>query len=426
MASRRVGSALLADAAARAVLGGAFLLASVLKACNAAGFSDVIQHLGNAAGISFHRSTAIAASTALVSWEAFLGLSVLLGLFGQRLLALTVATLGLFSIVLVWIVLDDTAPACGCMGVPASAESARLDAVLGLLRNAGMLWLTIWLYRCVPATDRQAQSLDSPSGSTGYPHDGSGSSKDARDRSLQGFSLLELLAVISVIALLLVILQPSLVAARKQARIIDRLSMARQAFLGISAYTTDYREMHPYLGAPGEPERGIVFKGWEDGFQYNYFFGQSYTWISLLLGNHLDIAPGADADLAIEPRSGMLFGASPPGLYHTSFWMTQTAFAQNLYWRGETAPADRSLLRGTRTTNILYPSLKGMLVYLAANEGGPSELFGSPIRAIIVMADGSASLRPYYFFDEHRVVERPWSRPMHVLSTPGGLSGLDY
>lgn len=366
----RIALASLAETAARIVLGGTFLLASILKSYDASGLVGIFRHMGNAIGISYPRSFASSASMAIVSWEAYLGLSLLLGLYGRTLLGLACATLGLFSIALVWIIVDDGAPSCGCMGVPTTADSARLDAGLGLLRNAGMLWLAIWLSRHSSSSERLVQSVDHSSDSDDSPVPASRHTKGLHNRAHRGFSLLELLAAISVIALLLVILQPSLVATRKQARIIDRLGMARQAFLGIAAYTTDYREMHPYLGAPGEPERGIVFKGWEDRFRYNYFFGQSYTWISLLLGNHLDIVPGADADRAIEPRSGTHFGDSPPGLYHTYFWMTQTAFAQNLYWRGETAPTDRSLLRGTRATNILYPSLKGMLVYLAANEGG--------------------------------------------------------
>lgn len=65
-----------------------------------------------------------------------------------------------------------------------------------------------------------------------------------------GFTLVELLVVISIIALLVSILMPSLGRAREQARAVYCASNQRQLLLGLIYYTEDNNEHLPYYSNP--------------------------------------------------------------------------------------------------------------------------------------------------------------------------------
>lgn len=69
-----------------------------------------------------------------------------------------------------------------------------------------------------------------------------------------GFSLIELLVVISIVALLIALLLPAVKQARETARAMLCLSNLRQAHLGIAAYAQDYTEFVPaaYAYPPGD------------------------------------------------------------------------------------------------------------------------------------------------------------------------------
>ena len=64
-------------------------------------------------------------------------------------------------------------------------------------------------------------------------------------KPIHGFTLVELLVVISIIALLMAILMPSLQKAREQAKKITCLSGLRQLGFGCQLYATDYDDKLP-------------------------------------------------------------------------------------------------------------------------------------------------------------------------------------
>ena len=73
-----------------------------------------------------------------------------------------------------------------------------------------------------------------------------------RRQKTQGFTLVELLVVIAVIAILASLLLPALAGARAKARAITCLNNARQLALASQVYTDDYSERLPYNLGEGE------------------------------------------------------------------------------------------------------------------------------------------------------------------------------
>lgn len=76
------------------------------------------------------------------------------------------------------------------------------------------------------------------------PHQPSLSRTAAR---ISGFTLIELLVVISIIALLIAILMPTLSAARVQAKQVLCLSNERQIIISLTTYAADHKRLYPAL-----------------------------------------------------------------------------------------------------------------------------------------------------------------------------------
>lgn len=78
----------------------------------------------------------------------------------------------------------------------------------------------------------------------------------------KGFTLVELLVVISIIAMLLSILMPSLSKAREQARAVVCLSRLKQLGLGFMFYVDDYEYIPPTNKLNGVAISGYTFPAW--------------------------------------------------------------------------------------------------------------------------------------------------------------------
>ncbi|MCS6918760.1 MAG: type II secretion system GspH family protein, partial [Fimbriimonadales bacterium] len=65
----------------------------------------------------------------------------------------------------------------------------------------------------------------------------------------RGFSLIELLVVIGIIALLMAMLTPVFMNARRAAQRTVCISNLRQIGLAVRMYRDDYQELPPYLSA---------------------------------------------------------------------------------------------------------------------------------------------------------------------------------
>ncbi len=93
--------------------------------------------------------------------------------------------------------------------------------------------------------------------------------RDNRGEAMRGFTLVELLVVIGIIALLIAILLPALQAARAQAQSVACGSNQRQIFLGLRMYADDNRGWIPTTMFT-YPRPG----GGNDYITYNYVLTQ--------------------------------------------------------------------------------------------------------------------------------------------------------
>ena len=95
---------------------------------------------------------------------------------------------------------------------------------------------------------------------TGLRPYGDGIQSYRRKKHLSGFTLIELLVVVSIIALLVSILLPSLANARNQARLAVCSNNYRQIGLAIQMYVGDNRDCLPYYTYPDGRELGSTWE----------------------------------------------------------------------------------------------------------------------------------------------------------------------
>lgn len=117
-------------------------------------------------------------------------------------------------------------------------------------------------------------------------------------RHLYGFTLVELLVVISIIAVLLSIMMPALKKAREQAKSVKCLFNERQLGLALQFYLQDYNKYLPGIDNPGI---WIADK----------IYGK--TWVNMYVGSILNAERG-NAFLTCPAYRAMWFGQGNYGM----------------------------------------------------------------------------------------------------------------
>lgn len=248
-------------------------------------------------------------------------------------------------------------------------------------------------------------------------------------RERAGFSLIELLVVVSIIAILVAIALPVLVGSRRTATQTVYLAINRQLVTATRLYANNNDDRLPYMATPGDLHGPIVARGYT--LEVSYFAGQSTMWASIVVPEYYE---PRDAHIEVE------YGLYPPGehygwpgapeeIFRTQFRLTSTAFARPEYFRTVEPPDDYVMLQPTRWSDVAFPSNKGIIVeYEMRSSAHPAGYQTTKEKqAIVGMGDGSASVRSFYVPGwEANTVTRPLLNPIPTMATRNGLAGRDY
>jgi prepilin-type N-terminal cleavage/methylation domain-containing protein len=376
-------------------LGGLFVLTAALKLANVYAFERTIDAL--TMNLLAHSGLPLGAvrewtTIAVISVETTLGLSLLAFARSPRLPALAAAALlTAFSAALVLMLTMDNPPSCGCLGTWTTVlAGARTSAAIGLGRNAGLLVLAVWL-------------VDPRSAVAG--------GGKLRARTSPGFTLIEMLVVIAVVAVLIAFTLPALSGSKRYADEARSLSAIRQCYLGVAQYSAAQSGYLPFLAVPGNPNAGTLpERDWELGVP-SFFRGQSRWWPTALAAEGIDLS-----NLPLNERY-----PGDDGRVGTYVWLTHAAFARPEYWVGTDPPASNRLFAGVRMEEAQFPFAKGLFLDVAMFEQTGD-------RWNVGMADGSAAARSAR--DPDPIIHdlpRPFGAvEWRVLTTHDGMRGRDY
>lgn len=221
----------------------------------------------------------------------------------------------------------------------------------------------------------------------------------------QGFSMIELMVSIGILAILAGLLLPSLSGALSRARLTADLVRMRDAANMIGVYTADHRGVYPIT-----PTVGV------------YAIGQLWLRPMIKGGYYNDIreidnysdAAGSDPSILMSAAMAYDWRKMVPGL---------------------TVVGDDQRPTSVRTDQVLFPSLKG-LVFRAMSEGPPASLrFPVEIEMFccagelwefpVANADTSVISGHREFFNGGRPLYLENNIGMPVLSTWSGVRGVD-
>lgn len=166
-----------------------------------------------------------------------------------------------------------------------------------------------------------------------------------------GFTLIELLVVISIIALLLAILMPSLYKAREQAKRISCMNKVKQVALGIYLYCLDHEGRFPSHDQMGGSN--VLFAGTKGNYPNHiaYKIGADQRIVNPYLGIK-DASPETSVDICLCPSdTGTPDVSQNPG--ETTYWLFGSSYVYNYY--APAKPSPRTLSK-TQLDKVDSPS----------------------------------------------------------------------
>ncbi len=381
----------------------------------------VLLFAGLAKGVSFS-SFVLSLSTWTIIPEgmvAWVGLGVvmaellvsgawLLGLWRLGTTWLAMFLVAALTAVYAWQIVLGEEPICECFGRLLAFRAERATAPATVLRNVALVGaFACWhVTRGVPAT---RQSL----------------AAGARHRSAVrgGWTLVELLVVMVVLTVLVGILVPSLVSARRMAKAASSVSRLREHAQIFAMYGLDHRGAFPRFINPDGTHGswgGSDDRTYPAESRYPYF-AQAVFWPVAMQASYY--APhGWGADVFYPPHANLQQPATSADL---PYQYSATAIARPEYWRAteRTGPLQ---WRVVQTTEVAFPAQK-VILSAVVDRGLPKA------EAHVAWMDSSASrhgpleFEPGYpggegVFEGTWSTEASWPIGSHTLS---GVSGRD-
>ncbi len=236
-------------------------------------------------------------------------------------------------------------PKCGCFGPIQQFYAGLGEAEVVLVRNGvltGLLILGVLLRR-------------NPRG---------GSSSLAAQQPLSehrccGFTIVELMLCIAVLALVLALLLPALQASRREAQnAVSEANLRTHAQI-FALYSADWREVFPYVTDPRLPETTlrVESRGWQMNIKYFEAFN---FWNWGLADGYYGGDPFHPSFYppAYWPAHGV---DAPPPYAWSGYYLGCSFLADPNFWNPSTRTG-QTQWRPVRTDEVLYPSRKGLLI----------------------------------------------------------------
>lgn len=173
----------------------------------------------------------------------------------------------------------------------------------------------------------------------------------------RGFSIVELLVSIAVIALLVAIVSVAVASVRRQARHLISMADLRQHAQIFSAYNNDNQDAYPRFLEP-RMDNEITIPSTGASIRVGYFYtGQ--TWHLKLAQSYYNTSPN-DPIFRVDDRDDIPVDTT---LVLTPYVYPCVFIADPTYWNPETRSSNApSQYRMTRAHEVVFPSAKSVVV----------------------------------------------------------------
>lgn len=197
----------------------------------------------------------------------------------------------------------------------------------------------------------------------------------------RGFSLLELVIAITILAILIALSIPAIGHFRESARDAQSISNLRQHAGVFASYTASHDDQWPLLIPPSQETIDL------GGPEPRHYFEQFWLWHVFMASNYYDT----------HHRDQIFLDPRPSWGVHTDYHYSMAFVADPLFWNPSTR-LDRSQRRSTRVGEVRYPAAKSLLLHQPQAreleqvhpEAGPIYRMTPSPWVFMAAADGSA------------------------------------
>jgi prepilin-type N-terminal cleavage/methylation domain-containing protein len=231
------------------------------------------------------------------------------------------------------------------------------------------------------------------------PSPSASSDNPIKTRLAPGFTIIEVLVCLTVLALLMAIVVPTVSGLRDRARTSTTLSHLRQHGVAMTGYTSDFKGYLPAIGTPQDPTMTLSATGERIALPVFLFSVAFWNYPLLEAGYYPGRGPNDevffDADQYARMAEPIRLG-SPAGAI--SFMQSCSTLAQPEYWSPFTRTDSRQW-GAMRLVDVTFPSRKSLLLNIrpfydrVRSPGGVWPTQWPPsLRFLWLLADGAGEL----------------------------------